>query len=281
MGENNRIYTVPDLKNFPAEETWEILQGVPFRREPFSPGTKRARRALIRQLTEIAVATQEWCSFYPEGIVLPDTRGKNNYVVPLAALGKTAPNAAVPPRFMAEIIGKHPDMRWWLKRYLLYESLGVKEYWLIYPEEQFAVMYSLNQNSKYEMANSYGLDEFSEEPVQTRFAIAGNPERMIDFATVFDRERIGRKERLLGVVTQIAAVREQCGLSQGDLAKLCRVSPSYIARLESGNENPKLSFVIKLLNTMGYSMILVPKESSSAGVNNSVSIECGRDLTEG
>ena len=40
-------------------------------------------------------------------------------------------------------------------KYELYEEAGVKEYWIIYPEEQNVVVFTLNENNKYSPAVFY------------------------------------------------------------------------------------------------------------------------------
>jgi transcriptional regulator with XRE-family HTH domain len=50
---------------------------------------------------------------------------------------------------------------------------------------------------------------------------------------------------------KLKALRERRGLTQADLAKLAKVSPGYLARLETLRHDPKLSTLVKLARALG------------------------------
>jgi transcriptional regulator with XRE-family HTH domain len=49
---------------------------------------------------------------------------------------------------------------------------------------------------------------------------------------------------------RLKALREERGLTQADLAKRAKVSPGYIARLETLRHDPKLSTLVKLAHAL-------------------------------
>jgi transcriptional regulator with XRE-family HTH domain len=51
---------------------------------------------------------------------------------------------------------------------------------------------------------------------------------------------------LEALAVKIKALRDQRGWTQTDLAKRARVSPGYIARLETNRHDPKLSTLVKI-----------------------------------
>ena len=50
---------------------------------------------------------------------------------------------------------------------------------------------------------------------------------------------------------KLRALRKERGWTQTDLAKRAKVSPGYIARLETLRHDPKLSTLIKLADALG------------------------------
>jgi len=50
---------------------------------------------------------------------------------------------------------------------------------------------------------------------------------------------------------RLKALRDARGWTQADVAKRARVSPGYIARLETCRHDPKLSTLLKLAKALG------------------------------
>ena len=53
------------------------------------------------------------------------------------------------------------------------------------------------------------------------------------------------------VISQIIEARSEKNITQGELAKLAGTQKSNISRLESGNYNPSLDFLIKIAKCLG------------------------------
>jgi predicted transcriptional regulator len=52
----------------------------------------------------------------------------------------------------------------------------------------------------------------------------------------------------------MARIREEKGLSQKQLAKLCHVKQPAIARMETSTHSPRLDSLLKILVPMGYTL---------------------------
>ena len=56
------------------------------------------------------------------------------------------------------------------------------------------------------------------------------------------------------IISAIIKQRNALGLSQRDLASLCDIPQSSVARIESSKTTPKLSTIIKICNQLGLSL---------------------------
>jgi Uma2 family endonuclease len=82
------------------------------------------------------------------------------------------------PNWIIEILSPSNSKREMRFKYELYEESGVTEYWLVYPYEQAAYQFVLNEQSeKYELKGMYANDD-----IATPFLF---PELKIDLAEVF------------------------------------------------------------------------------------------------
>lgn len=53
------------------------------------------------------------------------------------------------------------------------------------------------------------------------------------------------------IIAQIIQARKEQGITQEELAVRCGTKKSNISRMESGNYNPSLDFLIKIANGLG------------------------------
>lgn len=53
------------------------------------------------------------------------------------------------------------------------------------------------------------------------------------------------------IISQIIEARKEQGITQEELARRCGTQKSHISRMESGNYNPSLDFLIKIANGLG------------------------------
>lgn len=58
----------------------------------------------------------------------------------------------------------------------------------------------------------------------------------------------------------IAAIREEQGLSQSELAEKCNVKQPVIARMEKAVHSPQIDSLLRILTPLGYTLQIVPME---------------------
>lgn len=65
-------------------------------------------------------------------------------------------------------------------------------------------------------------------------------------------------EREKTIIEDMVRIREEQGLSQAQLGRMCRVKQPVIARMEKSVHSPQLSSLLKILEPMGYTLQIVP-----------------------
>ena len=67
-------------------------------------------------------------------------------------------------------------------------------------------------------------------------------------------------EREKTIIKDMVRIREEQGLSQAQLGRLCKVKQPVIARMEKSVHSPQLSSILKILEPMGYTLQIVPAQ---------------------
>jgi DNA-binding XRE family transcriptional regulator len=80
-----------------------------------------------------------------------------------------------------------------------------------------------------------------------------------DFLSDSERAEIEFEVALIG---KLIEAREECGMSQKQLADLTGLKQPAIARLENLKAIPKIDTLFKLLDPLGYTLAIVPKEKT-------------------
>ncbi len=73
-----------------------------------------------------------------------------------------------------------------------------------------------------------------------------------------EKELVKIEEELIDAMVR---AREQNNLSQAQLAEICGVKQSAIARMESATHSPQIDSMLKILLPLGYTLKIVPKKS--------------------
>lgn len=73
-----------------------------------------------------------------------------------------------------------------------------------------------------------------------------------------DEKVIALEKKLIQTMVQI---REEKGLTQAQLAKLCDVKQPLIARMESSSHSPQIDSLLRILVPLGYTLQIVPIRS--------------------
>ena len=65
------------------------------------------------------------------------------------------------------------------------------------------------------------------------------------------------------LINTMVAIREEQGLSQAELSKKCNTKQPSIARMEKNLHSPQLNSLLKILNSLGYTLEIVPFKKQS------------------
>jgi len=74
------------------------------------------------------------------------------------------------------------------------------------------------------------------------------------------KEIIEEAEEQAVIIASMITKRAELGLSQRDLAALCDIPQSSVARIESYQTTPRLDTVLKILRQLGLTLRVVPSE---------------------
>jgi len=171
-------YTYADYASWPEGERWELVDGIPYAMTP-SPSTRHQRislglaselrKCLEGKQCEVLAAPMD-VKLSEEDVVQPDAfvychpeQDKSDYVegAPVVVVEVVSPTSGV-----------HDRMR----KLHLYARYGVKEYWIVSPEDQLVEVLVL-ADGVYSVADVFGRDD---ELASTQL-----PDVTIDLSCIF------------------------------------------------------------------------------------------------
>ena len=76
---------------------------------------------------------------------------------------------------------------------------------------------------------------------------------------------IDEAEALSEIVGAMIMQRYAMNLTQRELAEMCGLPHSSVARIESGKSSPNVKTLLRIFNQLGLSLVAVPSEMMSAG----------------
>lgn len=79
------------------------------------------------------------------------------------------------------------------------------------------------------------------------------------------KEIIEEAEIEAGIISDMIRQRSALGLSQRDLAELCDIPQSSIARIETGKITPRLDTLLKILKQLGLTLSVTDSASFAIG----------------
>ena len=81
--------------------------------------------------------------------------------------------------------------------------------------------------------------------------------KSIDYESGKDIQEV---EEISSIISVMIRQRNSLGLSQRDLAALCGIPQSSVARIESLRITPNLSTLLKILNPLGLKLLVMPAD---------------------
>ncbi|MDD3270016.1 MAG: Uma2 family endonuclease [Syntrophomonadaceae bacterium] len=185
----DRKCTYADYLNWPDEERWEIIDGVPYDMSP-APSTKHQTISmeLGRQFANYLLDKDCQAIIAPFDVRIPAGDEKDEEIKTVvqpdivvicdrSRLDKSGYRGA--PGLIIEILSPATGKKDLQEKYRLYERSGVKEYWVVFPSEELLEVYQLidDNNLRYVKTGTYQSND--------RISVGILPELEIDLSLVF------------------------------------------------------------------------------------------------
>ena len=77
---------------------------------------------------------------------------------------------------------------------------------------------------------------------------------------LFTSEEIAESEVRVAIINEMIKAREENGITQKQLEAMSGVKQPVISRMEKGTTDPQLSTVLKVLNSLGKTLQVVPRK---------------------
>jgi Uma2 family endonuclease len=158
----NRPFTYKDIISKPENERWELIDGIPFLQARPSDTHQRALRELLTQFHSFLRGKS--CEVFSEFPVWldnePEDLETNQYLVPDLLINcdssKVAKNGIKgAPEMIIEILSASTASVDKIKKFRKYQESGVKEYWIVEPDQKLISVFKLDMNGKYSIINTY------------------------------------------------------------------------------------------------------------------------------
>ena len=153
-------FTYGDYYNWPDDERWELIEGIPYSMAPPSTQHQDISMELSWQIKNFLVNNNKKCKIYtaPFGVRLPEADEANEEIDTVVQ-----PDISVicdsekidekgckgAPDLIIEILSRSTASKDQIQKLALYEKHGVKEYWIVNPFDKSVNIYILEQDSNY------------------------------------------------------------------------------------------------------------------------------------
>lgn len=151
----DRHYTYADYLKFPADQRWELIDGVAYSMAP-APG--ESHQDLVGELfAQVkALLRENPCRVYmaPFDVRFENTERTDKVVQPdllvVCDRGKITPRGLVgAPDWVVEILSPSTASKDYILKRALYEQQGVREFWLVHPVDRLLTIYRLGASGAY------------------------------------------------------------------------------------------------------------------------------------
>lgn len=187
LPEKNKKYTYADYLTWSEEERWEIINGIPYLQ---AAPTWQYQAVLLELARQFANYLQDKsCRVFtaPFDLRIPEANEKDeettNVVQPdiiiicdNSGLKKTGYYGV--PELIIEIVSPSTGQKDKIEKFNLYEKAGVKEYWIVEPDEKVVMVFTLEEGR-------YGRPQMYSEEDKVKVSIFDD--LVIDLKPVFER----------------------------------------------------------------------------------------------
>lgn len=188
LPKEDRIYTYADYLSWPEDERVEIIGGTPFLQAASSRIHQKVLSELHRQVANFLLGKK--CEVYPAPFhVVLDLESEYEKVVDRKHV--LEPDIAIicdkeklddrgckgSPDMIVEIVSPSTARKDKIEKFNIYEQAGVKEYWIVEPDEKILSIFTLQDNKR------FGRPDLFSEDDQVKVSIFDD--LMIDLKMVF------------------------------------------------------------------------------------------------
>lgn len=164
-----QLYTYADYLNWPGDEKWEIIYGEP---HAMSPAPSTAHQAILGELFyqfrnyfknrscqvfvapfDVRLPLENESDEDIKSVVQPDI----SIICDKSKIDSKGCKGA--PDLIVEIVSSSTFRKDVKDKFSLYEKSGVKEYWLVYPNEKTVMVYTLGESGKYGRPGVYSEED--------------------------------------------------------------------------------------------------------------------------
>lgn len=205
-GDKDGLFTYKDYLTWPDDERWELIHGVAYN---MSPAPSRRHQAILAEMSiEFGLFFREHpCSVYfsPFDVLLPDVEQNQSQeindivdtvvqpdmVVICDSAKLTDQGCTGAPDFVLEILSPSTAFKDMEDKLGLYESRGIREYWILNPANDTLLVYSVVPPGVSDPSTSSQQEGFCKPVLFSRDDTVAPrifPELTIDLARVFDRD---------------------------------------------------------------------------------------------
>ncbi len=186
LSQENRKYNYADYLNWPENERWEIIDGVPCMQAAPTWQHQAISVALLSQFYNYFLGKPCQVFASPFDLRLPEGNEKDedttfvvqpDIVVICDKSGLKGTGYYGTPTLVIEISSPATMKNDKIWKFNKYEKAGVKEYWIAEPEGKIISIFTLQENNRYGRPESYTETD--------KVKVTTFPELIIDLAPVF------------------------------------------------------------------------------------------------
>ncbi len=177
----NNSFNYGDYLNWPEDERWELIDGVPYN---MTPAPSRAHQKILAAvLTKFySFLEDKDCEVYsaPFDVRLPEGEEEPQEIttvvqpdlVVVCDRAKLDDKGCIgSPDLIVEITSPSTVRKDIKEKFYLYERMGVKEYWIINPTDETLIAFILDSNGKYGRPEIYSREDTIQVGVLTGLSI--------------------------------------------------------------------------------------------------------------
>lgn len=174
----NKSYTYADYLTWQFQDRVELIMGKIFRMSP-APSSKHQHCITVLNSSLYSFLKGKICKVFPApfDVQLPlDPKINNNVVQPditvICDSTKITKEGCVgAPDLVVEVVSKSSVRRDLHEKYTLYEMAGVKEYWLVNPNDKSLIIFVLDEHGKYLPSKPLTSGDIATSKVLSGFAV--------------------------------------------------------------------------------------------------------------